>query len=174
MSTITVEPWYPSGVNTFRVKYSSDAVDPTFTIYRDGKFLKTTKETELDIYVEKGEGAVLDITDDDSDPEEAYSGTAIFGWNATPATDYYKIEEYFESAWVERAQVVDDDSGYFTWESRFLEDVTIHEFKITPVGDNGNEGTAIEPNIFMVRHPDVPEVTFTYDSGTNKFTIAEV
>jgi hypothetical protein len=63
--------------------------------------------------------------------------------------------------------------NYFAWESRFLEDSASHRFRVVPVGQNGNEGTSREFLVLMVRIPDPPEVTYTYNgTPANTVTIA--
>ena len=82
------------------------------------------------------------------------------------------MEAHEGGSWVTRATIEDTGAGYYQWESGWLADVTSHEFRVTPVGADGNEGTATGWVVLMVRWPDPPEVGVTYAAGTGKVTIA--
>jgi hypothetical protein len=61
----------------------------------------------------------------------------------------------------------------FTWRSRVLEDGATHRFRVVPVGQNGNDGTEQLFTLLMVRIPDPPAVTYTYNgAGAPTVTIA--
>lgn len=62
--------------------------------------------------------------------------------------------------------------NYFLWRSGVLADSTTHQFRVTPVGVNGNAGATKTFSLLMVRTPDVPAVTYAYDPGTGAVTIA--
>jgi hypothetical protein len=61
---------------------------------------------------------------------------------------------------------------YFTWLTRVLEDQAQHQFRVTPVGSNGNAGAAKNFAVLMTRIPDPPSVSYSYDAGTGAVTIA--
>lgn len=157
-----------------RLTWSSDGEDPTYYIWIDGVFAYETSLTEGVFPIVPGAAAIIDVFDSSSDePSVAYPGRFLIGWWPSDAVDYYRIDEYYDSAWLERARVIDNGEGFFTWRTRFLEDVTSHQFRIVPVGTDGNEGTATTFTSLMVRHPDPPDVSYSYDSGTTKITISE-
>ena len=61
---------------------------------------------------------------------------------------------------------------YFNWRSRVLEDSATHQFRVTPIGANGNNGTAKNFVVLMVRIPDPPRVSYSYSAGSGVVTIA--
>jgi hypothetical protein len=156
------------------VSWSSDEDNPTYYVYKDGRIVGTTKDTQMIFTVEPGEALVIEVLDDeDAEPQTAYPGRLMLRWYQSPATDYYLVQEYYGGSWVTRKKVADLGQGYFAWQTRFLEDSTVHQFRIVPVGTNGNEGTAKTFSVLMVRHPDVPDVDYSYSDTTNKVTISE-
>jgi len=52
--------------------------------------------------------------------------------------------------------------------------VSGHDFRVTPVGANRNEGTPVEVSVTMERFPEPPHVSHTFSDSTKKFTIEEV
>jgi len=166
-----LEPQYLGG-NTWRIAWTSGLEDPTFTIYLDGELFATTAATHLDLYVEPGSSPVLEVVDDGAAASQAFPGRLRLQWGREDDTDHYLIEEVVDAAWTERARVRDDGRQYFHWLTRWLEDSTSHQFRVTPIGTNGNAGTAVAFTCLMVRHPDPPDVSMSYDEGTGDLTVS--
>lgn len=160
------------GPRAWRLSWSSDLPDPTFYVWRDGRLLMATAETSSEFSVPVGESLVVEVLDDaDELPESHWPPRARLEWQGSTAVDHYRVEEYVGAAWTLRAKVPDHGEGRFHWESRVLEDETTHQFRVIPVGTNGNQGTARSFEILMVRVPDVPEVDYAYDEDTGKVTV---
>ena len=176
--TVTLDPSSPQYVGplAWRLSWTSDLPGATFYVYRDGVLIATTTGGSIIVTVEAGETPLIEVYDDAStSPMESHPGRIMLAWCASsgsPEVNYYRVDEYIGAAWVERARLRDDGRGYFTWRSRQLEDCTSHQFRIVPVGDNANEGAADTRTILMVRHPDPPEVSYTWDSGTRTITVS--
>jgi len=171
--TVTIATPEQIDAQNWRVTWTSDVEDPTYYVRRDGELIATTSQTAMFFFVESGESLSLEVLDDADEVAAAgYPGRITLTWGDVAATDHYRVEEYVAAAWTLRTTVTDDGSKYFTWNSRYLEDCTTHQFRIIPVGTNGNQGTALTLTVLMVRHPDVPDVTYSYDSGDAKVTIA--
>lgn len=170
---VTMQPPIWIGTNSLKLVYSSDLETPTFYIYIDGLLVATTTQTEYIAAVNSGDEVIAEILDDpDAVPMQVFPGRVRLGWFAVTNTNYYRIDEYVESEWRERARIT-DNGGYMQWQSRFLEDCQSHLFKITPIGTNGNEGDEKQFTILMVRHPDTPDVSFEYSNTTKEITITE-
>jgi len=175
---------YRVGAGEWRIAWTSDLGSPPtdlYRIYQNGALVASDVFVEeWVVYVQAGESLVFEVLDDaDLEPSTAFPGRLTIGWRrVASATASYRVEEYVGGEWVERYTVADDGSEWFNWESRYLEDVTTHQFRVVPVGENGNDGTPIAFATLMVRHPDSPitddnvDDKFSYDSGTNKVTIA--
>jgi len=159
---------------TVRFSWSSGLSSPTFYIYKDGEYLYATALTALQFHVEPGEGVVLEVFDDpDDEASYADSGHKTLGWYESASADSYRVEEYYAAAWVTRKVVPDDSSGFYTYRTRFLEDVTTHQFRVIPISAAGNEGDPLAYSFLMVRHPDPVAVTYTWNAVGATFTIAE-
>lgn len=171
--TVTISQPQATGRNTFIVSWSSNLSDPTFYVYQDGKLISVTKQTQMSFSVQHGESLVVEVLDDASaKPVTAFPGRLTLNWYASADTDYYRIEEYVNSSWTLKASIDDSGQGYFTYRTRFLEDQTTHQFRIIPVGKNGNQGTAKNFSCLMVRHPNPPDVNFSYSNDDETVTIS--
>ncbi|MBL4701959.1 MAG: hypothetical protein JKX85_11945 [Phycisphaeraceae bacterium] len=90
---------------------------------------------------------------------------------------HYRVDEWIlgVGAWVERLKINHaDDQVYYQYTSRELEDDTTHTFRVTPVSAGGIDGIARSFVLLMVRRPDVPRVSYTYNNLTGNVTIAAV
>lgn len=163
---------------SWRVTWASDLGTPTFYVYRDGSLVAVTQATSRTFTVPTGHSPVIEVFDSSStSPSAVYPGQATVAWYrpsgaAQADIDHYRVEEYVSAAWTLRKKVVEDGAGFWRWTSRWLEDVTTHQFRVIAVHANGNQSTATQLDVFMVRHPSPPKVTLNYASGTGKVTVA--
>lgn len=159
---------------TVRLAWSSDEEDPTYYVWRDGALVATTEASSMDFTLSAGEVLTVDVFDDSADVQSnAWPGRLTLNWfDAGDDVDYFRCEEYSGGEWVERAQLSEDGRGYYQWTTRFLEDVTEHQFRIVPVGTNGNDGTPQSFTCLMVRQPDTPDVDYSYSDATDKVTVS--
>lgn len=172
--TVTMNVPEQIDYRSWRVSWSSDVEDPTFYVYVDGALYLTTMDTETIVTVDEGEVPIIEVLDDeDAIPTLAWPSRLTLCWYAEPDTGYYQVQEYVDEDWIARGNVSDRGEGYFKWQSRVLEDVTSHQFRIIPVGTNGNEGTARTFVCLMVRHPTPPDVSYAYSDSTHTVSITE-
>lgn len=161
------------GVNTVRVTWTSGLPTPTFRVWRDGVKTLTTV-SYMDFYLADGEMPVIEVFDDDTVPSSAYPGNMLLFWYHVATAAKYRVEEYVGSEWVTRCTYLDEGQGSFLYRTDFLADETTYEWRIVPVGENGNDGTPFTRSGLMVRYPDVPSAQFTYSEVTNKVTVTIV
>lgn len=173
---VTINQTDQTGPTTWKVTFSSDlGGTPVFSLYQNGVLITTTTATEWTFTVADLTSSIIEIFDDATSPATYYPGRMTLAWDAPPeATDYYLIEQKVASVWTERARIYDRGESYFSWNTLYLDDVTTHEFRVSPIGANGVTGQIRLFTALMVRYPDIPNVTYTYDSGTAKVTIAAV
>ena len=171
--TVTIDSYKLISENNYELKWSSDLSSPLYYIYKGGSLFLTTYKEELEIILQPGENSVIEILDTAAAPTTIYRDRVALWWYAVDDVDYYCVDEYVDAEWVQRARIPEDNRRAYQWITRSLEDVTEHKFRIVAVGINGSESTAREYTLLMVRNPDVPELTYTYDSNTNKLTISE-
>lgn len=159
--------------SAFLLRWSSTlGAGAVFRVYRDGELLATTTLTEWLITVEQGEAPVLEVLDADTpNPSPAFPGYLLISWYAVAGAERYLVQENLSGTWTTFKTVLEDGSGYYLVPTRFLEDATVHSFRVLPVGTNENQGTAAELACLMVRIPDPPDVTFSYSSSTGAVTI---
>lgn len=157
------------GLYSWRLKYSSDLPEPMFYIYLDGNLIAETQQTEYSIAIGLDGDSVIEVLDDPDTPLQIFPGKVRLGWFFVEGTDYYRIDEYVDSAWLPRYRMP-ENGGYMSWRSRFLEDGQTHLFRIVPVGTNGNEGTQRQFSVLMCRRPDVPDVNYSYQKADYQVT----
>ncbi len=156
--------------NLWLIKWSG-ATGP-FKVYRDGRLIATTEGFETTIMVSENEYPVIEVRDDDESPALGFPRQLKFQWAKTLATDHYLIQKFVASSWDLIARIPDNGQEYFDYVTGILADVTIHQFRVLPVGTNGNEGTAKTWAVLVVGHPDIPAVTLTWNSSTHKINVA--
>lgn len=176
---ITYGKVQPIDATSFRLTWTSDETAPVpFRVYVGGRLVSSwespTQAGEIILTVPAGDAPFIEVLDKACDiPAIAFSGRITLQWSSITGAANYRIEEYVDSVWTERNVITDNGDGVFTWLSRWLEDVTTHQFRIVPISTAGNEGTPIEKTVFMVRHPDPPDVEYTYNgSSTPTITIS--
>ena len=170
---ITLSELTYQGPGLWLVSWTSDLSTPTFRIYQDGVLVSRQTDTEYLVRADGSVFPVLELLDDaDEIPNEAHPGEFYLGWENESDAARYKIEEYSGGEWTQRALILNsDERPWITYATGPLADETSHQWRITPVDSAGNEGTLISFTKLMVRYPDPPQVTMTYDSGTAKVTI---
>jgi hypothetical protein len=158
----------------YRLSWSSDLADPLFRIYQDGLLIDTTRANSRDFSVSVGESLIVEILDDDSEPQHAFPGRFLLGWYPTGETAFYRIEKENGGTWKKKTTVNEIGQGFYSWRSDFLEDCQLHTYRIIPIGTNGNEGDPVVISALMVRHPSPPDVEYNYEPATRQLTIEEV
>lgn len=156
-----------------KLKFTSDASTPvTFRVFVMG--LQATEFTSSDgageflLHVADGQQPYVQVIDDAvSKADYAYPGQMTLFWYAVSGAVSYRIDEYVSSVWTERFSVIDQGQGAFTYLTRWLSDATAYQWRVMPIGENGNDGTALTYSFTTVRHPDVPSVSYAVDSGGN-------
>lgn len=168
---VTIQSLTKIGLYSWLLKYSSNLESPWFYIYLGGCLIAETPQNQYNIAINMDESSVIEVLDDpDAQPMQIFPGKVRLGWFWAAGTNYYRIDEYIDSNWIERYRMP-ENNGYLSWQSRFLEDGQTHIFRVVPVGTNGNEGTARQFAVLMCRRPDVPDVGFGYNEGAGDILI---
>lgn len=161
----------PISASLWRLNFTSDDPDAVFRIGVDGVLVGTTQNTYWDVAVSPGEHVIVEVYDDNTAFVATYPGRVTLAWDAVENAAYYSVEEYVDAEWVVRQEVpAQVRKTHYTWPTRYLEDVTDHQFRVRPFGENGLVGYVRSFNFKMVRYPDPATVAFSYDSGTGEIT----
>lgn len=175
--TVTINDPVNAGDGVWFVTWSTDLGAGTiFYIYLDGLFLYETTLTSGTFTVPPGTteetSLVLEILDEEKTaPVSTWPMTATIAWLAVDGADYYQVEEDV-SGWTVRKRIAAGNLEYYRWESRPLEDVTTHNFRVTAIGTNGNSSTVAALAILAVHNPTKPHVSISYSDSTHKVTIS--
>ena len=170
--SITITTIIPLGHNRYQVTVTSSLGAGTTIYWRSsGGWEHRGLETVVEVPGLNGETfEVSDVAFTD-DPYPGYAILQIF-IDETDDVTQARFEEFYAAEWVVRELRTLDGSGWYQFRSRFLEDVTTHQFRVTLLDAIGNESAVTTLNEFMVRVPDDPDLRFTYDSGTGKVTVS--
>lgn len=174
--TVTINSINRISSEAVQIKYSSDLSNPVFFIYIDGELYDTTEAASAIIRINPGESPVISIIDSliPGEIPAYYPKYAALTWWYLNGAVEYRIEEYIGSAWVVRDTIPENGKGYYLWKSRVLEDCVSHSFRVIPVDEKGNDGTAQEFEILMVRIPDEPQCEFSYSAVTGELTLENI
>lgn len=99
-------------------------------------------------------------------------------WIRSAETDVreYLVEEQKDGGgWSEIVRVPFAPGAWdYRIQTEYLDDLADYEWRVTPVDLAGNEGSVLAVTArTIVRTPDAPDFTATFDSGTAKVTFAE-
>ena len=172
--SVTLGTLVQVGYESWRLTFSSSEASATFYVYRDGQLVAETTAQWIDVLVPRGEYPVFTVVDDPDDaPAAGYPGRLVIQWRADTTADYYTVEQSVASVWTAVARVDETGlTGYLHWSTPWLDDVTTYQWRVTPHGSNGVDGSPTALSTLMVRHPDPPDVTVTYSAATGKLTVA--
>lgn len=172
---VTIQPEQQVGPNTWRLFWSSDEDDPTYRIYMNGRFIRSTKVEHIDIPMSlfAGETGMVEILDDaETPPSIAIGAQTLLTWDNVAGAEFYRVEQSIDAAWVVVTEIKADQARYHYWTPALSGGATTHDFRVTSVGENRNEASPTEVNILSTRHPDPPIVDYTFSDSTKKVTIA--
>ena len=169
-----------------RVTVTSDLAGTVYYHwYLDGSWIASTRAAERLFVLPPDDQArveVIDTTDADFDPlanaPAGFPARRTLWWLRSLDLDAerYRVEQKVGSdAWSELAEVVPLPTQ---WSMEYLtprlDDLSVYRWRITPVDAAGNDGTArlIGPEK-IVRRPDAPRFTISFDEGTTRVTFTE-
>lgn len=159
------------GTTTWLIPWTSDQGSPTYRVFLDGVQVSTQLEAsyilKLDTNVPVPIIEVLDTST--AVPSPAFPSYLIFGWNLDLNAAQYLIEQWTGSAYVTIGTInADTTKAWQVYATGILADETTAQWRITPIDAYGNNGTPVVFTDLMVRNPDVPAPTFTYNGAGPK------
>jgi len=157
-------------------KYSWTATTGPYRVYLNGILQDTVTTNE---YVSSIQGytnppplEILDVNDTDDALNIQYPAYLVLQWRRVNGAVSYAIEQYVDSAWVLQSRIYDDGSGYYSYTTEALDDVTEHQWRIKAADDYGNESSPLSFTALVVKNPDTPDVTIAYNESTKKVEIS--
>jgi hypothetical protein len=161
---------------TYMLSWVSAKTPPvTFRIYREGlqihSYVSSTSSGEVLLPIGPGETPFIEVLDDNcAIPTLAFPGSMLLNWLETENASTYSIQEYIDGDWEEQRSFT-AGLGAYNFQTRWLEDCTDNDFRVVPQDAAGNDGTPLTFHVYQVRHPDPPEVEYSFNpNGT--FTVS--
>lgn len=163
----------------FILKWVDDVEEPTeYSVYREGKLIDLITCNGIgSVYLTIGVGEspfVEVFRTGERLPRKAYPGHLDLNWMAVGGAEAYRIQKLNGIIWTTVADINETGLGAFIYLTDWLSDGDVHQFRMLPIDAANNVGTALEHDVLMVRHPDVPNVSYSYDSDTGKITVEEI
>jgi hypothetical protein len=169
--TVTFEEPLRLARNCWRLQWTSTEATPSYRVYVDGALVQSGARDWIDIPVGVGDTPVVEVFDDESTPTEgAFPGWLLLFWQSASGVESYRIEEYSGGDWVARRTLLADGRLYYRYRTAVLADDTTHQWRVVPV-QGGNDGTPLSFSALVVRHPDAPTASYSYDAGTGLVTV---
>lgn len=143
---------------------------PPYSIWLDGQLLATQTETSYNFIVPGYETAPPDLeilNAGDPSQNQLYPPRQILQWRGVQSAFCYVINKLVGSTWVRQASVLEKAKGYYQWLSPPQPDDTDVQYQIVATDINGNAGTPISFNIWVVRNPRHPTVLIDIGSSGN-------
>jgi hypothetical protein len=173
LSGLTMNPPVQVSDDLWLLSWTSTWNHP-FRVYRDGLLVSEQDARQYLAHIAPGESPIFEVLDNPAlHPSPAYPPYLFLGWKADSDAVQYRVEENVASVWTLRALVTAQaGEDWLTHATGVLVDETQAEWRVIPVDAAGNQGTAKTFTVLMVRYPDPPSVTFTYNAGTGAVTLA--
>lgn len=157
--------------NLYKITFSSDKISPTYYIYVNGVLHSVQTEEEITIKTNPSETLKIEIYDDENEiPAIGENGNVIINLEKNQNVAKYEIYKLGDVDY-ELVQVVENKGLRApTYISPLLADEEVHQYKVYAVGFNSNKSKVRDFSIFVVRPPDVPSITQSYDEEDGEVT----
>jgi len=158
---------YRLEAGTYLIKWEAVG-SPPYRIFLDGVHVATTYSRNSDgvssfvLFVENDdEVRIVEVLDDpNAEPTAVNPQRFELSWTPVDDAASYRLEKYVDGAWAREEEIVADAAlSVYRAVSVTLDDDTSHQYRVVPVGTNGNDGTPVAVTKHMIRHPDPPQVT---------------
>lgn len=175
IATLTLLPIVRVSEARFLVEWSTTLTGP-FYVWRDGSLVAVTHRTKAYIASDRDrEAVIVDVFSTATErPAFTRSNRLVLAWASSADTKEYRVELKIASVWTTQAIVKDDGRDAYSYRTLALDDDALQELRVTPVGTNSEDGTALNVTAQTVRHPDPPFLDITFNNTAATLTIAEV
>ena len=160
--------------STFKVEWVSSLTSPTYYVYLDSVLVETIERSWTFVNVPPGETLDFQVFDSSSNaPDEAFAGRFVFSWyNQDTVIVNFEVAMYQSGSYVVLDTVqVTSLEHYYQYKSAYLNNETEYKFRITPIGLNQARGVPVYITQTLVRRPDPPKASYTYDVGLQSLTV---
>lgn len=164
--TLTEPPEYVSPTSV-RVRFDNGTPGSTYYLFQNGELVDTTTDNEYVFTVSAFDNTQIDIFDDSSDLPSLYSNRARLQWDSDADSAGYYVDEYVDSAWVQRQNLIVSALPVLTFRSRALLDGTTYQFRIRSNDAQGNAGASWIAAVPMICRPSHETLSIALLAGAN-------
>ena len=172
--TVTINKPLQLGINAWRVSWTSDQVDPIYRVYRGGVLIAVMRQAWIDLTMIIGESERLEVLDDAARvPKRTTPAILELRWAPVTGVTSYRIEQLLNSVWTTVGVVSETgETLRHRFRTEALADVSDHDFRVIALNEQ-RESTPAAVVYSMVRVPDPPEVSMTFDDVGKTVTVAD-
>jgi len=124
-----------------------------YQVWLDGILLDTVAVEEYTISDPRYTTVPPEIEVGDTPSSGVYPPFVRLQWRGNQAAIAYNIEQNIGAGWKTVATVKEDRQGYYTWQSRALEDGSAPQFRVTATDARANLGVALTFTMTVYRNP---------------------
>lgn len=164
------------GPNAYRISWDSpNYPNGPFWVWVNGRLVGQTASRSYVVTVNAGESVFVDVFVAALDrPPTYYPDRIVIQWPGNSSALRYVVEQFVSGQWTQRGSIPESGRAYYSWQSGVLADVTTHSFRVKVVGSNGVSSSYATHSTMMVRVPDSPLPSWSYDDQSQEVTIASV
>jgi len=154
-------------------RFTWTATTGPYKVYLDGEMIDEVTDAEYE-YAGSVDAPDIEVVDANETTiyNVEYPARAVIQWRTVTGAAYYLVQENVSGTWTTRARPKENNSGYYKFTSRALEDVTSHSFRVYAVDEYGNKSSALSFTFFAVRVPSAPDVTIDYNEDTDQVEVS--
>jgi len=160
------------GPQSFELSWSSSLSEPVYRIYRNGTLLAVQRSARIVLTMNQDQHDIIDVMDDVTTPAPVIVPPVMQGLFPPVAGAYsYKVEQLIGAVWTFRTNIRQTGKANYRFQSATLPDAGVAQFRVTAIAGSGS-ATPIAGSAKIIRIPDIPNVSATFNPGDNTVTIA--
>lgn len=139
---------------------------------------ESTEATFIEIVGDSDiEPPAIEVFDSDETTDEcigaSYPDKVIIQFRGYRYADYYRIDLDSGGGYEEVGRMYESGQGYYQFVTSILETGATYDYRVVVV-DLAEGEAEIDVSVILTTLPILPELSYTYDSGTGDVTIDEV
>lgn len=172
----TLNPPVKIGDNVWEYTWTGDGPFAVWNYQTQQWQKRVTELTSLQILSDNSNEPpaieVFDSTEAKTPDGLIYPSRVIVQWRAYKFANFYRIEKDDGGGYEEITIIAENGKGYYQFTSGALPTDTEQNYRVVMVDQYGGEAN-IDVDVTIQAHPLVPELDYSYSSGTGDVTIDE-
>ena len=160
------------GPQSFELSWTSTIPKAVFRIYRNGNLLAVQRSARIVLTMNQDQHDIIDVMDDATIPAPSLVPPVMQGlFPSVAGADSYKVEQFIGAVWTFQTNIRQTGKANYRFQTAVLSDAGVAQFRVTAIAGS-ESATPIEGSVKIIRIPDIPNVSATFNPGDNTVTIA--